>query len=304
MFDELVKKLQNNRYITLETTPTANPTFDNVLEKLQKTEVYKLVDGFSTTDNPLAKLKYNSILAGIKLQQSFNKPVLATMTMRDRNKIALQSDLLGANDFDIRCVLALTGDPASISDQPNTKGVFVGNSLLLLDIIKCFNAGINFAGREFAIKPKRVFPFAVTNAFAKQRRTLRNKIYKKLDHGAIGIISQPVFDLANAKELLSIFEETKAEVKTLEFDSQLIFGLFPITKFKTAQFLASHVPGIFVPKEWIDKLYDASKISPEEEHKVGMELSIKVYRDIMSLHPKAHIMTANRFDVAKELLES
>ena len=65
----------------------------------------------------------------LKLQQEFNKPVIATMSMRDRNKIALQSDLMGANDFDVRAILALTGDPAKMSDQPHAKGVFEANSI-------------------------------------------------------------------------------------------------------------------------------------------------------------------------------
>jgi 5,10-methylenetetrahydrofolate reductase len=300
MFEDLINKLRCDKYITLETTPTANPILSNILEQLETSGVCNYIDGFSTTDNPLANLKYNSILAGIKLQERFKKPVIATMSMRDRNQIALQSDLLGANDFDIRCILALTGDPAGISDQPNTKGVFVGSSIMLLDIIKCFNAGINYAGREFKYKPKRIHPFAVTNAFAKQSKHLVNKIYKKLDHGAIGLISQPVFDIGNAKELLGHFNEAKSKIK--DCNSELIFGIFPITKFKTAQFLSSHVPGIYVPKEWIDKLYKASKISIEEEYKVGLELSSNLYDSILAIHPKMHIMTANHFNIAKEIL--
>lgn len=300
MFEDLISKLQNGKYVTLETTPTANPVLSNIIEQIETNEVYKYIDGFSTTDNPLAKLKYSSILAAIKLQQRFQKPVIATMTMRDRNQIALQSDLLGANDFDVRCVLALTGDSASISDQPNTKGVFIGSSLTLLDIVRCFNAGINFAGKEFKYRPKKIYPFAVTNAFSKQPKNLINKIHKKLEHGAIGIISQPVFDLDNARELMIHFNEAKSDIKDCK--AQLIFGVFPITKFKTAQFLSSHVPGIYVPKEWIDKLYKASKVGESEEYKVGLELSLKLYQTILQLHPKVHMMTANHFEIAKEIL--
>ena len=78
------------------------------------------------------------------------------MTMRDRNKIALQSDLLGANDFDIRAILALTGDPAKMSDQPNSKGVFEANSLMLLKMIKSFNYGW-ILQEPFKIEPKQIF---------------------------------------------------------------------------------------------------------------------------------------------------
>ena len=302
MFENFIEKLKDGRFITLETTPPASATFDEVLEKLAKSGAVKKIDGFSTTDSPLAKLKYNSILAGIKLQQKFKKPVLATMTMRDRNRIALQSDILGANDFDIRTFLALTGDPATISDQPNTKGVFAGNSLMLLDIIKCFNAGINYAGREFKIKPKKIYPFSVANAHAKNPKTLVNKMRKKIDHGSVGIITQPIFDVENAKNLINIFEQAKSGFDDEKKDAQLVLGIFPITKLKTAQFLSAHVPGIHVPKEIVDRLYEASKVSAEEEYKVGMEISKTLFNDVLKIHPKMHIMTANKFDVANELL--
>ena len=73
------------------------------------------------------------------------------MSMRDRNKIALQSDLLGANEVDIRAILALTGDPATISDQPHAKGVFEADSSMLLDIISCSNSGIDYAGKPLLL---------------------------------------------------------------------------------------------------------------------------------------------------------
>ncbi|NPA03810.1 MAG: methylenetetrahydrofolate reductase [Epsilonproteobacteria bacterium] len=302
MFEALLKKLREERYITLETTPGHSPTVENILSKIEELKLAQKVDGFTTTDNPLAKLKYNSILAAIRLQTQFKKPVIATMSMRDRNKIALQSDLLGANDFNIRAILALTGDPAKISDQPNTKGCFEGDSTLLLDIIKCFNAGIDYAGKEFKIKPKKIYPFAVSNAYAKNPNTLKKKFRKKIEHGAIGIITQPVFDPENAKRLLFMFNEAKTEFEGERAKAVLIFGFFPITRLKTAQFLASHVPGINVPRYWIDELYKAHKRSERKEYEVGFKLSKELFDELIKIHPKIHIMTANRFELANEIL--
>jgi len=224
------------------------------------------------------------------------------MSMRDRNKIALQSDLLGANDLQVRTILALTGDPAKISDQPHAKGVFESDSTLLLDIIKCFNAGIDYAGRELAIPPRPIYPFAVTNAFAKNEKTLLKKLQKKLEHGAVGMISQPVFDIETADRLLELFQHAKQ--KAARTDAELILGLFPVTRLKTAQFLASHVPGIHVPKGWIDTLYEANAKSVEAEEKAGMALSRRLFEAVYDLHPKIHLMTANRFQLASKLLES
>ncbi|MFZ9659340.1 MAG: methylenetetrahydrofolate reductase [Arcobacteraceae bacterium] len=302
MFEQLIYKLRNENYLTLETTPSHEPTFDSIIEKIKEHELASKVDGFTTTDNPLAKLKYNSFFAGIKLQQVFGKPVIATLSMRDRNKIALQSDLLGGNDFDVRAILALTGDPAHMSDQPHTKGVFEGNSNMLLEIINSFNNGMDFSGKPFKIAPKEIYPFAVVNSFAKNFKSLEKKMNKKISNHAVGIITQPIYDIENGKLLLESFENAKREFTDERSKSELILGIFPITKLRTAQFLASHVPGIYVPNAWIDALAKASKISEEEEYKVGMDLSIKLLNDTKKLHHKIHLMTANRFDIASELL--
>ena len=302
MFEQLIDKLKNGTYITLETTPSHSPQFAPIVERIAELELDKLVDGFSTTDNPLAKLKYNALFAARMLQERFNKPVLATMSMRDRNRIALQSDLLGANEADVRAILALTGDPAKISDQPHTKGVFEGESTLLLDMISCFNSGIDYAGRPLSAQPQPIYPFSVMNSFAKNPKTLQKKMVKKIRHGALGIITQPVYGVENAEMLLELLEEAKKESDGIGADTQLILGIFPITKLRTAQFLASHVPGIHVPPHWIEQLRAAMEISEDEEAKVGFELSKTLFEELKALHPKIHIMTANRFQLAKDLL--
>ncbi|WP_151949844.1 methylenetetrahydrofolate reductase [Aliarcobacter butzleri] len=302
MFKTLIQKLQEDKYLTLETTPQHEPSMHNIIEKIKKFNLQDKIDGFSCTDNPLAKLRYNSLFAALKLQQEFEKPVIATMTMRDRNKIALQSDLLGANDFDVRAILALTGDPAKMSDQPNSKGVFEANSLMLLKMIKSFNYGMDFAGHPFKIEPKQIFPFAVVNSYAKNFSSLEKKMHLKIQNGAIGIITQPVFDIENAQKLLESFDIAKENVEGDKRKSQLIFGIFPVTKLRTALFLSAQVPGIHVPQFWIDALEKAHNIGEEEEYKVGMELSSNLFKELNKLHPKIHLMTANRFDVANEII--
>jgi 5,10-methylenetetrahydrofolate reductase len=303
LFEQLINKLKNTTYITLETTPGHSPVFSNTIEKIADLGLDKLVDGFSTTDNPLAKLKYNALFSAKMLQDRFNKPVIATMSMRDRNKIALQSDLLGANEVDVRAILALTGDPAAISDQPRSKGVFEADSTLLLDIISAFNHGMDYAGKPFSHKPRELYPFAVVNSFVKNPKTLKKKILRKIKHGAIAIITQPVYSVDNAKQLLEIRDEANAECYDENKKGEIILGQFPITKLRTAQFLSAHVPGINVPKEWIEALRDANeKGGVPQEYKVGFELSKKLFDDIKALHPKIHLMTANQFQIAHDIL--
>jgi len=300
MFEKFIQKLENGKFVSLETTPKHSATFEPIIKTIKELELHKKVDGFSVTDSPLAKMKYSSLFAALKLQSAFKKPAIATMTMRDRNKIGLQSSLLGANEFDIRAILALTGDSASMSDQPNAKGVFEGNSNLLLEIIKCFNAGIDYAGRNLEEKPKTIYPFAVSNAYAKNPKNLQKKLKSKLENGAKAIITQPIYSLENAKTILELFQKAKIEANNP--DANLIIGFFPIIRLKTAQFLTSHVPGITVPKSWSEKLYNARQISEKEEQKVGFELSKKILDELLAYHPKVHLMTANNFKLAHKLL--
>lgn len=303
MFTELITRLKEPTagYITLETTPQHSPTFRPVIDKIEALGLHDAVDGFSTTDNPLAKLKFNAVIAAMQLQEHFKKPALATMGMRDRNKIALQSDLLGANGINVRAILALTGDPAKISDQPQAKGVFEADSAMLLNMIKCFNAGIDYAGRPFSVTPEPIYPFAVSSAFAKNPKTLLKKLVRKLGHHPVGIVTQPVFDLDTARRLIELFEEAKVIAKSGK--TVLVLGVFPISRLRTAQFLASHVPGIHVPKPLIDAFYEANRKGEAYEQEQGFDLSLELIQNIMALHPKIHLMTANRFELAARLLK-
>lgn len=299
MFETFLDKLRHGTYITLETTPSRSAAFTPTIDRIEALGLHALVDGFSTTDNPLAKLKYNALFAAMALQNRFGKPVLATMSMRDRNRIALQSDLLGANEADVRAILALTGDSAHYSDQPHTKGVFEGNSNLLLDIISTLNRGIDLADQKLIVPPRPIYPFAVIDSYAKNNVALEKKMAKKVAHGAIGIISQPVYDLENAQILLEMMERANAENNA---ECILILGYFPITKLRTARFLDENVPGIHVPDRWVEALEDAAAISVEEEYRIGFDLSKNLFEELKALHPKIHIMTANQFELAKAIL--
>jgi len=298
---ESLKEKLKDKLITLETTPPKLPTLNPIIEKIKASKAYEYIDGFSTTDCPLSKLKYNSIIAAYKLQTEFKKPVIATMSMRDRNKIALQSDLLGANDLDVTHILALTGDPAKMSDQPNTKGVVEGSSLLLLEIIRAFNNGMDYSGKEFKIKPKPITPFAVSNSYAKNFSTIEKKIYKKVKNYAAAIITQPVFDIEIAQKLIEIRDKVRKEFSDERKEFEIIFGFFPITRLNTAQFLKAQVPGIYVPDKWIEKLIKAKKINEQEEFKVGIQLSKQLFKKLLKINPKIHIMTANKFEIVPHL---
>ena len=304
MFEKFCTTLHSNKpFITVEITPPHGASIKPTIEKIKELKLHKKIAGFSVTDNPLAKLKMSGVLSAIQVQQAFNKPVIATMSMRDKNKLSLQSTLLGANDFDLRCILALTGDPAKYSDQPEVKGVLERDSTLLLSIIYRLNNGFDYSNKELNPKPKPIYPFAVANAYAKDMRRIQKKMIKKLDYGARAIITQPVYDVENAKELIELFEEAKTlSVRDTATKAQLILGQFPVVRARTANFISDKVPGITVPKSIIEEMDLAAMDGADKEQEVGFNLSKNIFDEILKLHPKVHLMTHNRFDLCSELI--
>jgi 5,10-methylenetetrahydrofolate reductase len=304
MFEKFCKKLHSNEpFITVEITPPHGASIAKTIETIESLGLDKKISGFSVTDNPLAKLKMSGVLSAIKIQEHFGKPVIATMSMRDKNKLSLQSTLLGANDFNLRCILALTGDPAKLSDQPEVKGVLERDSTLLLSIIYKLNNGFDYSNKELTPTPKPIYPFAVSNAYAKDMRHIKKKMLKKLNYGARGIITQPVYDLENAKELLEMFEECKHEsVRDTAKEAELVLGQFPVVRARTANFISDKVPGITVPKEIIDEMNLAAMDGEEQEQRVGFDISKTLFDDILKIHPKVHLMTHNRFDLCSKLI--
>lgn len=290
-------------FITVEINPPHGASIDNLISDIKKHKLQDKVTGFSCTDNPLAKLKMSGILSAIKVQQIFSKPVIATMSMRDKNKLSLQSTLLGANDFDLRCILALTGDPAKLSDQPDVKGVLERDSTLLLSIIHHLNKGLDYSNKPLTPAPKPIYPFAASNAYAKDINGLKKRMIKKLNYGARAIITQPVYDIDNAIELLALFEEAKKEsIRDTAKEAHLVLGQFPIVSARTANFIDDKVPGISVPKDITDEMNLAAMDGVEREREVGFALSKKIFDAVMEKHGKVHLMTHNRFDLCAELI--
>mgnify|MGYP000022368808 FL=1 len=291
------------RFITVEINPPHGASIDGLIADIKKHNLHEKVTGFSCTDHPLAKLKMSGVLSAIKKQQTFNIPFISTMSMRDKNKLSLQSTLLGANDFDLRCILALTGDPAKFSDQPDVKGVLERDSTLLLSIIHHLNKGVDYSNKALNPAPKPIYPFAVSNATAKDMNSLKKRMIKKLDYGARAIITQPVYDLENAKELLALFEEAKdMSIRDTAKEAHLVLGQFPIVRARTANFIDDKVPGISVPKPIIDEMNLAAMDGEDKEQEVGFALSKRIFDEMMDLHGKVHLMTHNRFDLCSQLI--
>ncbi|MDE7316357.1 MAG: methylenetetrahydrofolate reductase [Helicobacter sp.] len=296
--EDVVAKIQKRRFLSFEFVP-ATGGIEAQIAALQASGIMQKIDAIVCTDSPRACLKMSPILASIKLQQTLQKPVICTLSMRDRNSLALQAELLGANTFDLRLFLALTGDPVHLGDQPQSKGVFEGSSKLLLKIIDRLNCGTDLQGKPLKCAQQRIYPLCVMNAFAKPLEKLKAAIRNKIQNGICAIITQPVYERDTAQTLLQWVAEANHE---LGRNATLIFGFYPITTFKGACFLHKNLPGMSIPHFWLQKLESAHFAGKEHERAEGVRMSQELFAELWNLQQCVHFMSSSHLKIAKEIL--
>ena len=299
MLEQLITKLKSNEpFLSVEVSPSLSSTIgQSVIDEL---ESLKVADCFVCTDSPLARLKPSSILSSIKLQNALKKPVICTLSMRDRNSIVLCGDILGANEFGLRAFLSLSGDGVKNGDCTGAKGVFEESSLKLGRIIDGLNQGIAANGKVLKDSVETIYNFSVINSYANNTESLKKKMLKKLSNSAVqGLFTQPVFSLEAARFLLESMESINKE---LGQNCVMILGFFPVLSYKVALFLRDKLPGVYIPDEWVQKLEKASLKGKEVERKIGLELSRELFADLQTLHNKFHFMSANKPSLLREFV--
>lgn len=299
MLEQFITKLKSNEpFLSVEVSPSLSSTIgQSVIDEL---ESLKVADCFVCTDSPLARLKPSSILSSIKLQNALKKPVICTLSMRDRNSIALCGDILGANEFGLRAFLSLSGDGVKNGDCAGAKGVFEESSLKLGRIIDGLNQGIAANGKALKEGVKQIYNFSVINSYANNTESLKKKMLKKLSNSLVqGLFTQPVFSLEAARFLLESMESIN---KDLGQNCVMILGFFPVLSYKVALFLRDKLPGVYIPDEWVQKLEKASIKGKEVERKIGLELSRELFKDLQTLHNKFHFMSANKPSLLREFV--
>ncbi|MEI0561143.1 methylenetetrahydrofolate reductase [Brachyspira pilosicoli] len=301
--ENFIKKLENNNEycFTLEISPQAKYDLSYIEEKINNSQIQNYADAFVVTDSPFANIKISPILAAIQLQQRLNnnKPFIATQTMRDKNSLALQNDLIGANYFDIRMILAVTGDAIANGNQKQAKGVFEGNSNLLIDIIKNLNKSKSLGEFTFKEPLKPIYPFCVINSYAKNDDSLKVRLAKKANSGVKAIFTQPIYEVERLEFLLKCIDELPLKEKPI-----LVPGFFPVLTYKTAYFIYYKLSGSYIPEKCLSKLKKASDKSEEEERKTAIELSSKLFEDMLKIHKKMHIMSLNNYEFVVDLLKN
>ena len=224
------------------------------------------VDGANCTDNAAARPHLSPLAAGRFVAEAGVEPIVQ-LTCRDRNRLGLQADLLGASALGARNVLLLTGDDVSSGDHPEAKPIFDLDSLHLLRIARILrDRGTYLSGRPLSSRPD-YFVGAVENPFAPPHDFRPVRLSKKVDAGAEFIQTQICFNLPRLREFMS----RVGDLGLLERVSILV-SVYVARSTRALRFLRDVVPGIDVPDEVMQRLAGAP---PGEQAREGFRLALE-----------------------------
>lgn len=272
--------------ITSEVGP---PKGTDIAEMLEAADLMRdRIHALNVTDNQAAVMRMSTIAACIHLKQHGYEPVLQ-VTCRDRNRLGLQSDLLGAASFGIENVLSLTGDHVVVGDHPQAKAVFDLESVQLLDVIAQLNAGRDMTGHHLHGTPS-FLPGAVVTPDAHPLRPQLAKFEKKVRAGAKYFQTQAVYDPDSFKSFMEFARR---------FDVKVMAGIVVLRSARMARFMNKNIPGVSVPQCVIDEL-EAST----EGTKTGIEIAARFIREVRDECDGVHIMAVGAEHLVPQILDA
>ena len=227
------------------------------------------VDSVNVTDNQTGVVRLCSLAACTILREEGLDPVLQMVT-RDRNRIALQSDILGASALGIRNILCLSGDHQSFGNQPDAKGVFDIDSVQLVATVRQMRDTAKILGGEELSLAPELFIGAVENPFAEPFAFRVIRLAKKIAAGAEFIQTQCIYNLERFKEFM-----TQVRDRGLEKRAFILGGVTPFKSARMAEYMAKNVAGIDVPDELIKRLKGVDH--PQYRLRVG---EVRVFYDV------------------------
>lgn len=250
------------------------------------------VDVINITDNAMARVRMNNIGAARLIQQHVGVETIVHFTPRDRNLMAVQSDLIGAHATDIRNILAVTGDPPARGDFPNATGIWDVDSIGLIATLTNLNRGLDGMGRNLGTPSAFYIGCAATPSAPDVDLDLE-RLHRKIDAGAQFIMTQPVYDAAS---FLDYFDQYKRRYGPVPIP--ILVGLQPLHSAQQAEKFHHEVPGIVIPEEVRTRLHRAGEAASQVRVEIIKEVFDALYASVQG----AYIMTLGRYDLVGELL--
>ena len=256
----------------------------------------KVCDGINAVDASGANCHISSVAMCALLTRAGYEPVYQ-VTCRDRNRIAIQGDMLGAAAMGVLNVLCLTGDDVTAGDQPEALRVFDFDSIQLLRTARTMRDEATFLSGRKISSPPCFFLGAAANPFVPPYDWRPQRLAKKIAAGAQFIQTQYCFDLDRMKEYMN-------QVRDLGLDKQafILAGVGPLKSASAAEFLRSKVPGVVIPDQIVDRL---KKTPKEKQQKEGKKICVEIIDEIQKIRGIAgiHIMAYRQEELVAEIVE-
>jgi len=287
LFEE---KLNSNEFLV--TTEIGPPKGADVSEMVHHIDLLKdKVDAINVTDHQSSVMRFPSLGGCLLVKERGGEPILQ-VTCRDRNRLALQADLLLAYSRDICNVLCLTGDSIDVGDHKEAKPVFDADSVQLLRMIRTMESGKDMSGEDLKGAPKFCIGASV-HPEADFIEPQLIKFEKKVAAGAQFFQTQGIFDLASLRRFMQYASQ---------FDVRILAGIIVLASARMARYMNDNVPGIIVSEAIIDELAGVEKGKGLEK---GIEIAARLIKTIKeeNLCHGVHIMAVGNERIVPEILE-
>jgi methionine synthase I (cobalamin-dependent)/5,10-methylenetetrahydrofolate reductase len=291
----LAEKLTEDRFIvSVEIDPPRSIRIERTIEAARILQDAG-VDFVNVSDSAMARVRMGAMAVAFGLQHDLDLECLVHFTTRDRNLMAIESELLGAHALGVRNILALTGDPPRVGDYPTGSGVWDVDSIGLIEILARLNRGEDQAGS--AIGQRAGFTIACAlDPTAADQRTEWDRLERKLEAGAQLVMTQPLYSLDQVE---SMADEAQRRFGPSGIPVPVLLGVLPLQTARHAEFLHNEVPGITIPDEARAAMHAAGERGAE----VGLEMSLELLEHVEELVNGTYIMPSfGRYEQAAELV--
>lgn len=272
---DLKDRLEQDKFVvTCEAGPPKGTKMDEELRELD--EISEMIDGFNVTDLQSSVMRLGSLAVSHLIEQRGHEAVYQ-LTCRDRNRLALQSDLLSAWALGLENVLALTGDYTTMGDHPQAKPVFDLDSPQLLSVIGALNSGVDMNGNELQGETN-FFAGATANPGADPLQAQVMKTKMKEEQGAKFFQTQAVY---NPQKFVDFVHRIRSHGVT----APILIGILPLKSAGMARFMNQNIAGVSVPNDIIQELDEA-----EDTVKKSLEICARVIRNTVEDCQGVHLM--------------
>jgi methylenetetrahydrofolate reductase (NADPH) len=291
----LERVLRSGRFaVTAELNPPDSADPEEVYEAaLVLSEV---CDAINATDGSGANCHMSSVAICALLTRAGYAPVLQ-VSCRDRNRIAIQGDILGAAAMGVCNVLCLTGDDVTVGDQPQAKRVFDFDSIQLLRTVKIMrDEGVFLSGRKLTVPP-RLLIGAAENPFAPPYDWRPVRLAKKIEAGADFIQTQYCFDVLRFRQFMQQVRDLGLHEKVF-----ILVGVGPLRSEKAAEFIRTKIPGVYIPDTVVERLRKTPKEKKVEE---GKRICVEIIQQVREIEGVAgvHVMAYRQEALVAEIIK-